>query len=467
VVAAKRRELKFERASSTLRRVTKPYRHEWLVLALICATAFTFYHGGGAQDVSRLALTQSLVADRSLQIDRWHDASIDKARYNGHYYSDKAPGMSFLAIPSYLALRTAGFVDSAEERAGIWEKQRMLWVVRLLTGGLGFLLVVFLVGRVAEGIAPGTGAATAATFGLGTLAFPLAATVFGHVVAAALAFAAFVLAWSGALERHSRHARLFAGGLLAGLAVLVEYQAAVIALALVVYVATRTPRGALVFVAGGLPSAVLLALYNTAAFDSPLHFSYSYVDERFAENQSTGLFGIATFDLERMWYVLFSWKGLLVQSPVLVLAVAGLALLWRRGARAEAALCATIAVLFLGITAGYYDPIGGLSPGPRFFVPALPFLAVGLPCAFRKWPVVSLLAASISVASMMYWAGTWSRPDGERFVTVWTELGAPWPLAALVLGLLALGALALGAKSVLAAYGPTLPGWYARPARPR
>jgi hypothetical protein len=44
--------------------------------------------------------------------------------------------------------------------------------LRVLTGRLGFLAVVFLVGRVAESLAAGTGAATATAFGLGTLALP-------------------------------------------------------------------------------------------------------------------------------------------------------------------------------------------------------------------------------------------------------------------------------------------------------
>jgi hypothetical protein len=125
--------------------VTKPYRREWLVLALIGMAAFSFYHGGGAQDVSRLALTQSVSADRSLRIDRWAEGAVDTALYDGHYYSDKAPGMSFLALPTYVLLRISGLVDSNEERVGVWQKRSMLWIIRLMTGGLGFLAVVFLV----------------------------------------------------------------------------------------------------------------------------------------------------------------------------------------------------------------------------------------------------------------------------------------------------------------------------------
>ena len=430
--------------------MTSSYRHEWLVLLLLGITALSFFHRVGPQDITRLALAQAVSVDRSLRIDRWHTQTIDKAVYDGHYYSDKAPGISFLGIPSLLILRSTSVVDRNDERRGVWKEPRVVWTFRVLIGGLGFLAAVFLVGRVAEAIAAGTGAATATAFGLGTLVLPLAATMFEHVVAAALGFAAFVAAWSGCRTSVARDLKWATGGLCAGLAVLVEYQAVVIVLVLLIYLATRATRGALVFAAAGLPSALALALYNAAAFDSPFHLSYSYVTEQFAREQSKGLFGIEPPDVEELARVLFSWDSLLAQSPVLIAGGTGLVLLWRSGTRAEAAVCGAIAGLFLLLNAGYYDPIGGLSPGPRFFIPALPFLAVGLPCAFRRWPFVTLVSTSISVGLMMYRAGTWSRPGEEAFVTVWSLLGAPRFVGGLLLGALALTALMLGARSVLA-----------------
>lgn len=434
--------------------MTASYRHEWLLLAVLGVIAFSFFHRVGPQDITRLALAQAITEHHSLRIDRWQSQTVDKAVYRGRYYSDKAPGISFLAVPGLLALRSTGLVEPEDERAGVWKERRYVWGFRVMTIGLGFLLATFLVGRVAEGVAVGTGAASATAFGLGTLALPLATTLFQHVLAAAVGFAAFVAAWSGVRADTRRDVRWLGSGLCAGIAVLIEYQAVVIVAVLLVYLATRTLRGTVLFVAAGLPSAVALGVYNTLAFDSPLHLSYSYVSEQFARQQSKGLFGIGVPDPIELARVLASWDGLLVQSPVLILAGVGLVLLWRSGVRAEAAVCGAVTLLFLTLNAGYYDPIGGLSPGPRFFIPALPFLAVGLPCAFRRWPFLTLGATAISMGVMIYRAGTWARPQDVPFVTVWSMLGTTRVIGVLLVGVLALVALMLGARSVLALHAP-------------
>jgi hypothetical protein len=366
--------------------------------------------------------------------------------FEGHYYTDKAPGVSLLAVPAFALMREISLVDDETARTGVWDKRGLLWLLRVLTGGMGFLAAVTLVGRSAESIAAGTGALSAAAFGLGTLALPFAATVFGHVVAAAFAFASFVAAWNGKASRRSRPAWLFAAGVCGGLAVVVEYQAAVITAVIFTYVAIIGARAALVFASGLLPGAIALALYNVAAFDSALHLSYRYVaTQQFAERQEQGLFGIGVPDPDSLARVLLSRHGLLVESPVLLLAAIGLALLWRRGARAEAAACGVISLLFLLIDSGYFDPFGGVSPGPRFFIPALPFLALGLACAFERWRVLTVGATVVSVAIMLYHAGIWS---GSSFVTVWSLLGAPKPMSVVFVCATALAALAIASRTV-------------------
>ena len=140
------------------------------------------------QDVSRLCLTRALVHGH-VAIGDCAGQTIDRSRYHGRIYSNKAPGESVLAIPAAEAVR----LPPPARWAG--EGDLRVWAVRLATSGIAFVLLALAVGRMTEGLAPGTGAPSLVAFALGTLVLPFAATTFDHVPAAALGFGAFALAW--------------------------------------------------------------------------------------------------------------------------------------------------------------------------------------------------------------------------------------------------------------------------------
>jgi len=107
-------------------------------------------------------------------------------------------------------------------------------------------------------------------------------------------------------------------------------------------------------------------------------------------------------------------------SPVLVAAAWGLALLARTHRR-EALVCAAVTFFFLVVEFGYFLPYGGTSPGPRFLIPALPFLSLGLPLAFRWRPRLTALLAALSILPTMALTLVWST-DPRLHRTVWWEL---------------------------------------------
>jgi hypothetical protein len=430
------------------------YRHEWLVLVLV-AFASLGYVFANTQDQERFALTQVVYDDGTLVIDRFIIRNFeDKAFYDGHYYALHAPGLSFAAIPALAVVDAAGGVDATERRDGVWETPWLAWVLRTTTSGALFLLGVFVLGRVAEGLAGGTGAATAVTFALGTLAVQLAATTFGHVAAGALAFAGFVCAWAG-VERE-RDALVAVGGLAAGLAVLVEYQAALVAMALVVYVLlkTRRVRSLLALAVGALPAVLALGAYQWAAFGSPFSAAYRHSANSYADQQAEDFYGIGAPDPDNIYRILVTRHGVLATTPVLLAGAVGLWLLWRGGRRAEALFCGAVTLLFFFLNAGYFEVYGGASPGPRFLVLAFPFLAVGLAPAFSRRPLVTGALALFSIAAMTIDASTstFSLTGLGNVVfteTVWSVAGAPRALGLAVGWVAAAGAAFLAARNLL------------------
>lgn len=52
------------------------------------------------------------------------------------------------------------------------------------------------------------------------------------------------------------------------------------------------------------------------------------------------------------------------------------------------------------VQVGWANAWGGNSPGPRYLVPALPFLVVGVAWAWCRWPLLTAAVTAFSVATM-------------------------------------------------------------------
>jgi hypothetical protein len=379
-----------------------------LLLGLVMVLALSPVNVVSSQDVSRLCLSRAVLHGR-VAIGNCAGDSIDRARYGGRTYSDKAPGLSLLALPAVAALRLS--------TASRWQPNdnASLWVIRLTTSGVALMILSLCVGRVSEGLVPGSGGLAILAVGAGTMLASLGATTFDHVPTAALLFGAFVLAWAR---------RWVLAGVVLGAALLVEYEGFVAVPAFSAYVGTRAGWTGLVrFAAGMTPPLVVLGAYDRLAFGSPLHPAYRYVANRYAAEQQRGLYGISLPHLSAVHQVLFGDRGLIVTSPFLVLALAGL-ILGRRRARVEFAFAATLALLFFAVECGYFLPFGGISPGPRFVAPAIPFVCLGLGAALDRSRRLTVALVGLSVIATTVLTLTWalSGDDVEPYrTTVWGE----------------------------------------------
>jgi hypothetical protein len=418
-------------------------RHEVLLLVLVAVTAFAPIYSLNPQDTTRTCLSKAITHAR-LNNDLCFFYNDDFSTRAGHNYSDKAPGLAVLELPAEVAL-------------GLPEKLRAdgrLWLLRLFVVGSSFVACAFLVGRVTEGLTPGFGAVSLVTFALGTLMAPFAAANFDAVPAALIGLGTFLLAWKR---------RPFLAGLAGGAGILVEYQVGAVVAVVGLYVALTGWRPLARFAAGVAPGVLLLGIYDRLAFGSPWHLSYDYIyNPNFRHAQSGGILGVGVPHAYGSFEVFAGTGGILVASPVLVAAGCGL-VLFGRTHRAEAVVCAVLSALFVMADVGYFLPYGG-SPGPRFIIPGLPFVALGLGYAFARAPrtVVVLAAVSVAITTMimLHWDQLPPRPmwaeiahvpahaHTARFVTSLERTAWDWVLPGRVWGAIVVGVCALAALIV-------------------
>lgn len=379
-----------------LSRLPAPQQRE-LILALLLVLCYGFFQRGpGWNENSRYDLILALVNDRTVSIDAYHQNTGDKSFYDGHYYSNKAPGAALLGAPIYALMRARAALAGREPP----DHRSVMHGLAFAIAGVPTVLLALLLLRFLRPLV-GEGWALAVTLGhaLGTIAFPFATMFFGHAASALFLFAAFYMLWRW--REDGRWWRPVVAGGLAGWAVLVEYPTALGVGLLLVYAFWTSRRGGLLFLAGGLPPLFILLGYHWIAFGHPLTPANHYSIVPGAVNRR-GVLGVDWPKPSVLLDLLVAPRGLLVLSPWLGLAPLGFWAARRSTIRGEAALCAAIVAAFLLFNAGFWAPFGGWAPGPRFLVPALPFAAalVGFVPPYMRLRIVPLIAYALVPAIM-------------------------------------------------------------------
>lgn len=376
-------------------------------------------------------------------IDRFEALTIDKARFGAHFYLDKPPGMTLMAVP-VVALADAATHDSAEGKVlattdpvfDRYMKLRQWLAAAAINATLLALAAVALMdlGRRVTGSA-GAGAFGALAFAFGTPLWGWATTLFGHCAVASLLVIAVRLILKGTSDDRSQADAPLAG-LALGWALVIEHSALLFALPIGAYAlwrmralprpeATRAAGGA---VLAGAAAMIPLLAYNLFAFGMPFRLGYEGVVGW--EGMQQGLFGLTYPHVAVLGEVLAgTHRGMLWVAPVLLAAVPGLWWLWRRGWRDLAVLAAvgTVAAFLYNASYVYWD--GGNSTGPRHAMPAVAFLSLALPSVWAaagragRAALSTLLAASVAINLMIAAAeitAPWSA-DNALVDGVWRE----------------------------------------------
>lgn len=166
----------------------------FLTGVLFCSYAY-FESGKGWNQDSRFDLTRALVEQHSVKIDSYHANTGDSAFFEGHFYSDKAPGLSLLATPVWALIRVGA--RSARKDPDSTDITRLgLYLAGLVTVALPTALALALLFLEALEMGSSVGGAVfgAVALGLGTPLWCYATLFWGHAASGAFLVFAFVAA---------------------------------------------------------------------------------------------------------------------------------------------------------------------------------------------------------------------------------------------------------------------------------
>jgi len=390
-----------------------PVAH-WCLLFLVLATTIDTNNNDNPR--SRYALLMSIAENHKLTIDAYWSTTCDWSRTpDGHYYSNKAPGPTLLALPLYLPL-DALIVSHAKDRPTrdarrMEARETLLDFLSLALQAIPFALLVMVCAEMlaARGVSRPAIELSALAMLFGNTASMFMNTYFGHGVAVVL-----TLGIALALPKR-RHALV---GLLFGLDVLSDYGTALFLPILALLVCTTADmgwkakfKGLLRFALGGLAPLAVFATYHTICFGGPLTLPNKFMNPVFVEKGGRALWGVIDFlpNSHAAYEILFgAHRGLLVTQPWVLLLVALLFLLaWRKAwwtdkhvpveARTVLPLALGGLAVLLLMNASFGGWHGGVGPGLRYLSAILPVLGLALGLSYDAFPKPLRLALWLSV----------------------------------------------------------------------
>jgi hypothetical protein len=360
---------------------------------------FPKYSNGGSN--SRVDLVFAAVDLGVLNIDAYHENTGDKACFEGHYYTDKSPGPSLVAIPFYVLYKgiiALPPIQKLLEEPDAPAQARpftlaQTWGIRFFTffsvavpSALSGVVLFLFASRFTSQI--GYAFFLGLIYGLATLIFPYSNILLQHGLATFGIFTGFYFLWR-VISENASHTLLWLVGALFGLAMMTDYPVVLLLALMCLWALIEMPNRWALYrvVVGALPFILILAAYHQLIFHTPLPVSYSYSIWG-SSVHNRGILGFVLPTLQSLYGVTFSsFRGVFYISPILLLAFPGLYFMWTgwEGRRSTVILLAVCMVVYIVANASYMVWWGGWSVGTRFIVPLVPFLCLPLIFVFNRW----------------------------------------------------------------------------------
>jgi hypothetical protein len=346
---------------------------------------------------SRMALVFAVVDRGTFAIDGYvGEKDIlwtgDRASYAGHYYSDKAFGVSLLCVPVYAAMQAVAGLFGFE-----WGLQAKIYVLRIVSASIpaAISLALLWILMVRAGALPRRALVAVALAFYGSLWFAYSTLAMPYSPGIAACLAAIYLIYIPP-SRSVSATRAAAIGLLCGLALVCDFlfgPIVIVAIGVAFLIRLRVqspdrlwPLTAWAMLGGAIPLA-LFAAYSYSIFGA-VSMPYQYEDlPLFREGMSQGVMGMTTPRLSFAWFLTFHpYRGVFFWSPWIFVALAGCLAAIRSGGLRQAfawmGLWAFASALYMN--SSYYMWWGGFSMGARLMLPMMAAVPLGLVEACRR-----------------------------------------------------------------------------------
>ncbi len=382
-----------------------------IALFLLCFISYGyFFHGGGANQNATYDQIRSIVEFGDLAINRFVYNTHDVSTYNGNFFPNKAPGLTFLGVP-------VGFLLFQLKRVFLFfmmEDTYYLLVCHLISWLTVSFISAILCVVLFRFIACLTQCTTTAFIGtmgyaFGTTAFAYSTIMYAHQVSAAFSFIAFFSIFILRDKKVIRFSSLFFPGLLAGYSVITEYPCIFVWSAIFVYVCylfSHRKKYIGYFLAGSSIPALLLLFYNYLCYGNPIHFGYFSYFVSNADIQSGLKETVKTISfpsIVTLYKITFDpYRGIFFYCPFLLTFLPGVYFfIKRKGVSPEFLFPLAIMVFFFMFNASYQYWYGGWSLGPRHLVVMIPFTVLLSSFFVKQYPKISICLVFVSFFIML------------------------------------------------------------------
>ena len=426
-----------------------PGQQDWKIAWLLFAVAFLAYatflqEPRNANTASRMFLGYALTTNGTLSIDSYAQKTEDRAEYLGHFFSDKAPGQTFLALPAIMLARSPSTRWEAAHPREVRQPDEKEWppgymlttyAATLSTSAILTALSVAALYLFAQSLFASSAPAllVALTYAFATPAFGWATAFIGHAPAMALSVIGLALLhFAAGTASVTKQTYVLSGAAAACLTagVVTEFTAAPAACLIALYALTHSPlplRTRLIVAAASVVPVIIVAtpllLYNAIAFGSPMRLGYSALQDFPGMNE--GFFGLTAPSLSVLREITVgARRGILWICPLLIFVPVGLWRMIREPAlRSTGILVLLIVSYYFLLNASYHYWDGGGSTGPRHVTAMLPFACLAVGTAWLRGErivrslILSIILASALMSFLCTVAGMYATPNEPRLIS--------------------------------------------------